>query len=247
VLTYNYDGTLPSSVTWSGEVSGSVEVTYDNNFRVTSQKVNGGNSVSFQYDQDGWLKAAGGLMITRNPQNGRITGTTTGNITTSQIYNNFGELVNFHVISGSDTVFKAIYAQDSLRRIIQLTETLQGQMRRFTYVYDAAGRLAGVSRNDTTIASYTYDSTGNRQSFTGPNGTVTGTYDNQDRLLTYGGRIYIYTLNGELLTKIVDTDTTRYNYDAFGNLVSVRLPDGTYIEYVIDGQNRRVGKKLNGV
>jgi RHS repeat-associated protein len=32
-----------------------------------------------------------------------------------------------------------------------------------------------------------------------------------------------------------------------GNLVRVDLPDGTVIEYLIDGQDRRVGKKKNGV
>jgi RHS repeat-associated protein len=37
-----------------------------------------------------------------------------------------------------------------------------------------------------------------------------------------------------------------YNYDVLGNLISVTLPDGTLIDYVIDGQNRRIGKKVNG-
>lgn len=32
-----------------------------------------------------------------------------------------------------------------------------------------------------------------------------------------------------------------------GNLTHVALPDGTNIDYVIDGRNRRVGKKVNGV
>ena len=32
-----------------------------------------------------------------------------------------------------------------------------------------------------------------------------------------------------------------------GNLRTVRFPDGTQITYVIDGQNRRVGKRVNGV
>ena len=32
-----------------------------------------------------------------------------------------------------------------------------------------------------------------------------------------------------------------------GNLLSVTLPDGTLIEYVVDGRNRRIGKKVNGV
>jgi hypothetical protein len=31
-----------------------------------------------------------------------------------------------------------------------------------------------------------------------------------------------------------------------GNLRKVTLPGGTTIDYVIDGQNRRIGKKLNG-
>ncbi len=35
-------------------------------------------------------------------------------------------------------------------------------------------------------------------------------------------------------------------YDALGNLTHVTLPDGRQIEYVIDGQNRRIGKKVNG-
>ena len=31
-----------------------------------------------------------------------------------------------------------------------------------------------------------------------------------------------------------------------GNLLGVTLPNGTKIEYVVDGQNRRIGKKVNG-
>ncbi|MCI0559658.1 MAG: hypothetical protein MN733_14290 [Nitrososphaera sp.] len=83
MLTYTYDGTLPKRVTWSGEVNGDVGVSYDNNFRATTQTVNGGNSVSLSYDKDGLLSAAGGLAITRDSQNGRIVGTTLGSVTTS--------------------------------------------------------------------------------------------------------------------------------------------------------------------
>ena len=66
-------------------------------------------------------------------------------------------------------------------------------------------------------------------------------------MLTYGDASYSYSLNGSLTYKIVGTDTTWYNYDLLGNLISVTLPDGTLIEYIIDGQNRRVGKKVDGV
>jgi len=50
-----------------------------------------------------------------------------------------------------------------------------------------------------------------------------------------------------LQTKTCPEGTTNYDYDGFGNLRHVALPDGTAIDYVIDGQNRRVGKKVNGV
>lgn len=43
------------------------------------------------------------------------------------------------------------------------------------------------------------------------------------------------------------TGTTTYDYDAAGNLRKVGLPDGTDIDYLIDGQDRRVGKQVNGV
>ncbi|MCI0620712.1 MAG: RHS repeat protein [Acidobacteria bacterium] len=38
-----------------------------------------------------------------------------------------------------------------------------------------------------------------------------------------------------------------YQYDVAGNLRHVTLPDGTQIDYVIDAQNRCVGKNANSV
>jgi RHS repeat-associated protein len=46
--------------------------------------------------------------------------------------------------------------------------------------------------------------------------------------------------------KVDGSDTTKYTYDLLGNLTKIVLPNGTVIEYLIDAQNRRVGKKLNG-
>jgi RHS repeat-associated protein len=104
-----------------------------------------------------------------------------------------------------------------------------------------------VVKNGVALSTYTYDSNGNRLSYTSSGGTVNGTYDAQDRLLTYGSTSYTYTANGELLTKTNGGQTTGYSYDELGNLLSVTLPDGIEIEYLVDGQNRRVGKIVNGV
>ena len=39
---------------------------------------------------------AGSLLLSRNAQNGLLTGTTLGSVTTTQAYNTFGELTNFN-------------------------------------------------------------------------------------------------------------------------------------------------------
>jgi RHS repeat-associated protein len=108
------------------------------------------------------------------------------------------------------------------------------------------GRLNQVRVNGTLVSTYGYDGNGNRTSLTTQSGTITGTVDDQDRLLTYGTSAYTYTSNGELTRKVNGSDTTRYTYDVLGNLLQVRLQNGTTIDYVVDGQNRRIGKKVNG-
>lgn len=245
-LSYTYDAILPKSVKWSGEVKGSVSVEYDNNLRVTSQSVNGANAVTFSYDKDGLLKTAGTMNITREPTTGRIIGTNLGNVTTSQSYNALGELASYQAKYGTNTIFSTSYQRDSLGRITQLTETVQDQTKVMRYAYDIAGRLWKVWRNDTLISTYSYDPNGNRIAHWTTTKIDGGTYDTQDRLLQYANTQYLYTSNGELLFKIEGIDTTRYTYDDFGNLVTVILPNKDRIDYIIDGQNRRICKMLNG-
>jgi len=57
---------------------------------------------------------------------------------------------------------------------------------------------------------------------------------------------YTYTANGELASRTDTAGTTTYTYDVLGNLMHVGLPGGKAIDYVVDGRNRRIGKKVNG-
>ena len=123
---------------------------------------------------------------------------------------------------------------------------VDGITRVFQYGYDLAGRLENVTRNGDLVVHYTYDANGNRLSAEGEAGLVTGTYDDQDRLLTYGGATYTYTANGEMQTKTVGGQTTSYTYDTLGNLMQVTKPNGDIITYTVDGRGRRVGKSING-
>lgn len=219
-LTFGYDGTLLADTTWSGSVVGSIHLTYDANFHLTAESVNGGQTIAFEYDDDDLLTVAGTLRLSRHPHPGLIAGTALAQVIDTRTYDSFGELVSYRaIVSGSD-VFTFQVERDALGRILQKTETIEGQTDRYTYGYDVAGRLTEVAKNGTTIATYVYDSNGNRLQSSGPGGTLNGRYDAQDRLLQYGSATYTYTVNGDLLTKTASTGTTAYAYDALGNLLN---------------------------
>ena len=241
-LDYTYDGFLLTSENASGFITGSVTRTYNNDFNVSGISVNG-DPIALAYDNDQLLTQAGALSIGRSPQNGLITGTTLSTLTTSQTYNTFGEVNRFTANEGTTTHLDLQYTRDKLGRITQKIETIEGTTDTLEYGYDLAGRLETVTKNGVIESSYSYDTNGNRISKNG----VTGTYDDQDRLLTYGTNTYTYSENGELKTKTDGTGTTSYTYDVLGNLTNVTLPNGTVIDYVIDGRNRRVAKKVNGI
>ncbi|MBN1570137.1 MAG: hypothetical protein JXA73_20005 [Acidobacteria bacterium] len=245
-LTYMYDGSLPLSESWSGAINGSVSRAFNNNFWVTSQSINGSNTVSFNYDNDGLLIGAGGMTLARDPQNGLLTGTALGQISDSWSYNGFGEPATYNAAVNGNAVFAVTYTRDKLGRITDKSETMSGSTVAYHYDYSDAGRLTDVLLDGIPASHYEYDGNGNRTMAEYSGASYSGTYDNQDRMLAYGPNTYSYTANGELLTKTTPSGTASYSYDVLGNLRSVTLPDGTSIEYVIDGQNRRVGKKVNG-
>jgi RHS repeat-associated protein len=245
-VTYGYDGSLLTNETWSGAIFGSIQYVYDNDFRPISQSVNGETPIPFQYDLDSLVIGVGALAIERDSQNGLIIGSILGNIADRRTYDSVGSLSSYRATFDGSDIFAVQYTRDLVGRIAQKTETVDGQTHTSSYVYDAAGRLIEVQRDGNTIATYAHDSNGNRLRYSSPDPTLVGTYDVQDRLTEYGPTTYTYTANGELQRKTKGVEITSYEYDTVGNLRAVTLPNGTQIEYVIDGRNRRIGKKVNG-
>jgi YD repeat-containing protein len=122
-LSYTYDGALLTASTWAGPAAGSVTRTFDTDFRVASEGVNGGNTISLQYDPDSRLTGAGALTLARDPQNGLLTGTTLGNLTDAYTYSTFGELSRYQAQSSGSPLLDVQYTRDALGRITQKTET----------------------------------------------------------------------------------------------------------------------------
>jgi RHS repeat-associated protein len=246
-LAYGYDGPLMRTSTWSGPIAGSVSRTYDNDLNIVGRSVNGGNAITFQYDDDDLMTQAGALTLGYDPQNGLLTDTTLGDVSSDYGHNGHGELVRHTTTTSTATLQDVTLVRDDLGRITSKTETIGDVETTYGYTYDAAGRLETEQVDGATVATYTYDANGNRLSVTRPGSSVSATYDDQDRLLTYGPATFAYTANGELSDRTTGGETTGYDYDALGNLVSVDLADGTEVSYVVDGSNRRVGRKVDGV
>jgi RHS repeat-associated protein len=256
ILTYGFQGPVLQTLTWSGTVTGSVSRALDANFRVGSISVNGSSPIAFAYDNDGLIKNAGALTVARSlpGKSAFITGKTVGNILEAITANDFGEIAaTTATCTGSALgcvnpgLMTENYSYDRLGRVAQRNETiLGGSLTTFEYHYDANGQLHEVRTNGVSSAVYTLDGNGNRQKVTRNGVDTIGTYDSQDRLSKYGAASYAYGPSGELLSKVDTAGTTSYNYDEFANLMSVTLQDGTLIEYVIDGRNRRIGKKVAG-
>ncbi len=244
-LAMSYDGFLPTGNNWTGTVQGSVSRTFDNDFATATESVNGSFSVTYQYDNDKLLASVGSLSISRDVQNGLISGTGLGNLSTNRGYNGYVELSDYSADYNTTALYDVIYTRDNIGRITQQQQTLQGTTTTWDYFYDAAGRLDEVKTNDMTTVTYTFDDNGNR---THVNGAIVASYDDQDRLSQYGSTTYSYTDNGALLSKTdtASSQTTTYNHDLIGNLRQVNLPGGVTVDYVIDGTNRRIGKKVNG-
>lgn len=246
-LTFAYDGPLLISETWTGPVSGSVGMTYDNDFRLLTQTVNGSNAITRQYDLDNLLVQAGALTLTNDVQTGLPLGGTVGVVSDTWSYNGFAEPTNHVAVTNSADLYAARYTRDAVGRIVGLTEIISGVTNIFTYTYDLSGQLTNVTQNGATVASYSYDSNNNRLATTDSGGTFGGTYDNQDRVTQYGMATFGYTANGELQSKTNGAQVTTYQYDPFGNLIAATLPGGTSIQYLIDGRDRRIGRKVNNV
>jgi len=222
------------------------------------------SEVSFGYDGDGLLTRAAAVPagwvfdIHRADSTGLVdstqVGAGAGRVTSSAGYNAHGELAELHYSLAGVALFHQSIERNVLGQITRITESWQGGAPTVrAYGYNLAGRLDSVAVDGTVTQALEYDrdqpGNGNRTRF-GPAVGDTASYDFQDRLQIYGTAAYAYTANGELARKVVaGTDTTRYSYDALGNLTGAHLPGvaGDSLVYVIDGQNRRVAVKRNGI
>ncbi len=244
VITYTYDGLLSVGETLAGPVAGSVTRTYDGALRIASQTVAGTPTIAYAYDADSQILAAGDLALAHDA-NGLVTTETLGVVSDSAGYDAFGDLASYTASANATPVYAEALTRDADARIVQKVETIGPSTTTYAYTYDLAGQLTTVEKDGDPFESYTYDDNGNRSDATVDGVHASASTDDQDRLTQYGTTSFTYTPAGDLESKTIGAATTTYEYDVLGNLLAVTLPDATAITYVVDGQGRRVGKKVN--
>lgn len=203
----------------------------------------GPSPILYKYDADNLLISAGSLSLTRSAQTGLVASTALDSLRDQYTYNDFGELISYNA-----GFYAFSLTRDAIGRVIGKSETTSAGTKNYEYIYDGNDRLTGVKKDGVVATSYTYDGNGNRLMSTMGSGTTTSSiYDAQDRIVSRGSVQYQFNRNGQLVQKTDGTQITKYQYDIFGQLVTVNLPSGKTIDYIVNGLGQRIGKKVDGV
>ena len=192
-VAFRYNGPLTTTSEWSGDVTGAVSWTHDNDFRPITEAVTDGtitSDVAFGYDADSLLTCASPStcagtdrqQLTYNTAS-LLTATTLG--LTSDTYSvqpvrRARELLpdpRRHPPVRRRLRRRGISPRPARPRGSQGRDALRRDHRTWEYSYDDLGRLDAVWEDGVLTEDYTYDANGNRLELTTPEGTVTGSYD----------------------------------------------------------------------
>jgi YD repeat-containing protein len=164
-------------------------------------------------------------------------------VDTNYTYDNNQRLIKLAHVKGANTVASYDYSYDAADKLASTVSSVDGTSN---YSYDATNQLTAASHTSQVNEAYSYDANGNRVS----GGTVTGV---NNQLLSDG--TYTYTYDGEgnrtKRTEIATSKVTEYVWDYRNRLASVLFKDAAgivtkTIEYLYDGNNQRIGKRIDG-
>ena len=245
--SYGYAGKMPTSLAWSGAVSGSVSVALDANGRAIRESVNGSNNLDFTYDPAGNLTGVGPLSLERDPTTGLVTHTAIGAIETRQEFDEYKQLIRTTTTAAGKLLLDVRYTRDALERIKTVTEIFgNGKASKTEYSYDRADRLTAVRVNGRATETYNYDPAGNRVGLVRAKEDLRASYDDRERLVSFGNSQYKWMPDGTLAGVANRQRGSAFVYDDFGALRQASLPDGHQVRYLVDAGGRRVGREVGG-
>ena len=165
-------------------------------------------------------------------------------VDTNYTYDNNQRLIKLAHNKGVSTIASYDYSYDDADKLASTISSVDGTSN---YSYDLTNQLTGTDHTSQTDEAYSYDANGNRTS----GGTVTGV---NNQLLSDGTYSYQYDNEGNRTkrTEIATGKVTEYVWDYRNRLASVLFKDALggvtkTIDYIYDGDNQRIGKRIDGV
>ncbi|MCC7381045.1 MAG: hypothetical protein IT384_04405, partial [Deltaproteobacteria bacterium] len=243
-----WDGPRPLSETTVGGVGSVVRWSYDASFRISEEIVGGSAAIALRFDPDGLPLAAGPLAVGYDA-GGLANTEALGPWATARTHDGYGAVTTLAASFGGSALYSSALEYDALGRVTTDTESTPARTRARRVVYTANGAVERVEDGGVATESYAYDANGNRLSATVRGEVFQAAYDAQDRLTSYGPWTFAYDALGRARERINASsgEVWSYTYDTQGNLQEVIRPDGRVVEYVADGADRRVARKLDGV
>ena len=251
-VDYEWDGSLLTSLRYSGELNEAIEMAYNSDFAVTSQSY-AGKTTSRTYDADGMLASVGDFTLSRHDEHGLVTGLSDDRFSQTWQYNGHAEPL--HIKQGVDGAARldTELVYNTVGQIVEKIETLaDGSIRHYQYDYDQRRRLIEVVLNGERVEHYAYDANGSRTLTTSVRRglqDVSASYNHGDQLQQFGNTQYQYDSNGRLSRAIATTAQgerqTDYHYSSMGRLLQVQTPEAD-IEYRYSALGNRVAKLIDG-
>jgi RHS repeat-associated protein len=238
-FNYSYDAagnllTVTDSI--NGTNAGITGYTYDRLNRVT-QLNQSGTGVQAKRADMGYNALNQLINLSRYSNNNSV-------FESDYVYDNNQRLIKLSHNKGSNVIANYDYSYDAADKLAQTVSSTDGTS---SYSYDATNQLTGTDNSTQTDEAYSYDANGNRTN----SGYQTGT---NNQLLSDGVYNYQYDDEGNRTkrTEIATGKVTEYNWDYRNRLTQVVFKDvagvvSKTIEYTYDGNNQRIGKKIDGV
>ncbi|MEZ6132743.1 MAG: CARDB domain-containing protein [Planctomycetaceae bacterium] len=212
-----------------------INFEYDSDGNLTRRVYPDSTEATFTYDSHGnRLTATDDLGTTTFAYDAadRVTGITyPGGRSLSYTYDAGGRRTSMTDHDGN----VVNYTYDSLGRLTGLTDGLGAAM--VSYTYDSLSQIVRSDQGNGSFTTYAYDLSGQLTRMT--NHAADGSVNSDFQ--------YSYDVLKRAATVTTLEGVTQYTYDPIGQLSSVTLPGGRFIQYTYDDDGNRISVDDNGV
>ncbi|GMQ61009.1 RHS repeat-associated core domain-containing protein [Vallitalea maricola] len=246
---YNSQNRLKTVIDPQGK---EIKYLYDLEARVIKETDRAGQDIHYKYNRDNNLiqKSVEGKNQDQYylyNQIGRLQATISNNGIERYNYNKNGLITD--KIMNNEIILS--YKYNANNQIKSLTD-IQGNA--INYTYDSQARIKEVKDNTSTLATYNYKD--NQLDAVTYNNGLSINYDyNKDNQVTRithkkdSNKIlntydYIYDLNGNIIEKLENQQSTKYEYDQLYQLTKVNYPNNIEEKYTYDVSGNRQKRTL---